>query len=174
MVRHIIECSFGHAISFHVADARTAGPFDSLGNVLLDVYHLKNYAPIFMVPHCFDADTQQHTYVSMQLPSVDLLREREVAAKSILADMRDVRDLLYQFIDENAADIAKTLPDFDMRRFEYRFYAADSLGITNEFLPASSMFEDDARANLWMREGNTTVSTHNTFMRGCVKITVRN
>lgn len=169
MARHIIEAALGMNIGFKVAAPRDAGPFDEIAHIFCNVYGLKKYSPIIVTP-CRLSSENEVVYVSVQLPSIDLVRKRSSRSNFLLGDFREIYYVINRFTEEIADSILKEIPSYDISRFNLQFFAADGAGQRKDFSPSSKVFEQDKNAIFWKQYGQDKIFPYNQFLRACVRI----
>lgn len=173
MVRYIIEASLSQAIVYApFDDNENAGPFKSLIKIFMDIYGLKKHAPIIMVPEIFNEQEKRPFYIPIQLPGVHYAKIKSETSGSIIADTRDIKYLLNQFIHlitQKDIDLNNTIFS-KLSNFNYYFYHADN-DKYNELIPSSHALEDDPVMQKWRKyPRNCELAYKNEFMRACVKM----
>lgn len=170
MARYIFETSIGKHLSYQIADTSdSAGPFNEIARIITEVYGLKKYAPIIMVPRRFNPDVHNSAYLSIQLPTINITREYLSKNNFLMADFREIYYVVTKFATNIRTDVLNVLPLYDVRRFNYEFYSADK-DRTGKFLSSEYLFSNDDNMKYWLGFGGKNVDFRNTFTRACVTI----
>ncbi len=173
MVRYIIEASLNQEIVYAPFDNdETAGPFNSLTSIFMDIYGLKKHAPIIMVPEIFNEKLKRPFYIPMQMPGTPTSRIKPETSSSIIDNTRDTKYLLNQLIqlisqnDINLIDTAFS----KLTHINYSFYHADK-DKYGELIPSAVALADDPVMQKWRKyPRNCEIAYKNEFMRACVKM----
>lgn len=170
MGQHIINASLGEHVSFKLAsDDDGQGPFNELTKVIVDIYGLKKYAPIIMVPQMYEQNKDEYSYVSIQYPSNEYPRNRANKAKYLMADFREIQYVIETFIKTLPEEVIREVPVYNFSEYNYNFYTADK-DSQGQFRPASTIFDEDPKFKYWQGFTNNKVDTRNSFLRACVRI----
>lgn len=175
MVRHLIEASLGEAISYAPYHNDFGGPFTTLAEVFLEVYGLKKYAPIIMIPHIFNPADKRPCYVSLQLPSIHVVRDRKSKFDNLITDTREIKHVFSQFIRKvKTGELpVEDTPFSKIANLDFEFYHADK-DKHGELLPAIHTFDHDPVVKQWLScSSNNEIACRNEFMRSCIKISVK-
>jgi hypothetical protein len=170
MARYIFETSIGKHLSYQIADSDDrSGPFNEIARIIMEVYGLKKYIPLIMVPKRYNPAIHDAAYLSVQLPTINITREYLSKNNFLMADYREIYYVVTKFATNIRTDVLNLLPIYDVRQFNYGFYSADS-DRTGKFLSAEHLFEGDHHLEHWLEFGNKNIEFRNTFTRACVKI----
>lgn len=172
MSRHIIDAALGNAIAYQIAVSNLAGPFDQWAELLRDIYGLKKYATIIMTPKLFKhVEKGTSFYASIQLPSARLVRKRRSRSSFLLKDLRAIQYVLKRIYEAHASGKLVNARSYDINQYSLDLYAADGKGQQKDFLPSSTIYDDDPRAQYWLNDTHDKIYPYNAFLRACVKIT---
>lgn len=167
---HIIRASLGDHVSFRLGtNEDSSGPFSEIVKVMVDTYGLKKYAPIIMTPQMYNHKTDPYTYISIQLPAIDCERKRGDKSKYLMADYREIKYVIEQFLDNIRPEVIGEVPLYNFRNYNYNFYTADQ-DSHGHFLKADAVFNEDPNLKYWLSFKNKKVDTRNSFLRACVRI----
>lgn len=119
-------------------------------------YLLKHYAPILMQPsHLNNAPV----YYSLSLPTLLEHAPQADNARSIMADMRELKQLM-----------SVLLKSTDTQHISYDFFHSDTDQFS-EIRPANEMLSEDSRLNEYPKKyGELLFSECSPFFRGCIRI----
>lgn len=174
MAWHLIEAGLGKTMVY-VPDSGTnkGGPFNEIRNIFLNVYSLKKYAPIIMLPSYFNMNSSLAGYVSIQQPGSHISKKH--SSDCLIADTREIKYVLNQFISKIVEDgerVADT-PLYDLCNLDYQFYHADK-DKHGELNLVSEIFNNEPVMQEWIDHSvNNQLAFRNDFMRSCVKIVPR-
>lgn len=175
MSKYIIEASLGQAPLHVIADeTNVAGPFNELTSLFLDIYQLKKYAPIMMVTGSFDRNNGHSGFVSVQMPNIQVKVKNNDKSNKMIADMREIKYVVNQFVNkiESGHINVNDTPFADLNKIAFDFYHADEDKF-HELLPAISAFDGIDVVEKWKKsQENNLISYRNSFIRGCVRISV--
>jgi hypothetical protein len=167
---HIIKASLGDQASFKLAtDDDTYGPFVKITEAIVDIYGLKSYAPMIMVPQMYNRMKEAFSYVSIQFPTIEHSRNRANKAKYLMADFREIKYVVDSFINGLPHEVIREIPLYNFREYNYTYYSADN-DSHGQFRPAETIFDEDPSLKYWQNFSNNKVDTRNAFLRACVRI----
>lgn len=170
MSKHVISASLGKSLLFRVADAKNqAGPLNMIAKILVDVYGLERYAPVFMIPQCFQHGVTPSGYISIQHPAVGLKRKTNNKSKYLMSDFREIKYVLDAFIANTKREVIDEVPVYDFNRYQYSYYTADADSY-GTFDNASMVFNHDPDIDAWLQFGSKQINTRNSFLRACIKV----
>jgi hypothetical protein len=173
MVRYIIEASLGQAVSYVPDDGtNNSGPFRELSDVFIDIYGLKKYAPIVMLPYFIAPNFNRPAYISIQAPSTHWVNAGDHNENNLIGDSREIKHELDRFLEQIATSKISVddTPFSTLTTFCYKFYHAD-LDKYGKLLPTATIFEKDKAVEHWLtHKHNSQIADRNTFLRSSVKI----
>lgn len=181
MFKHLIHIFLGDLPGFAPACDNVTAPLDDLARVYLNHYGLRTYAPSFMKPAYFDLNNpnQDYLYYSLQLPTYLESVPRTRNPVSARADLLEFTNLREQFIYELETNPKLKAP-FNLKEvlkqveLEYFHNTEDEYANIH---PSSSMPNQDPRL-MYMPEEfaneNRVFCERGTFVRGCVRIGLKN
>lgn len=177
MANHIIHAGLGQNVCYQPVDGSDhGGPFSTIENILLEDYRPEKFLakPIIMEPIKGMFEKRQHHYVSIQMPSQDIIRKRTSKAESLIDDTREIKYVIDKFLEdihENNVNVKDT-PYHELLYINFDFYSADHDKF-HKILPVSTLFDNDQVVQNRWGQIEKRISEVNKFLRCCVKITFK-
>ncbi len=151
------------------------GPFNRIQEIYENDYGVE-YIPTIMLPTYLSFDNKLPVYYSIQTPTLLNTTLKSKYVTSNMDDLRDLKDLVNDFVKESANISIKINNVFirDMlNKVHFNFYHIDRFAYGGIINPTSSLPESDKRFLYDGIEGNNNkFAANGTFIRGCVKISI--
>lgn len=177
IVKHLISLSTGIISGHGVATDNTAGPFSVIQKAIIDIYRLKDYVPTIMHPvHFSPKSVRKFVYCSLNFPTalefsfksrdslanIDLLKEIKLTIEMYIEEVKSGRLKLDGTILYNLAD-----------KIIFEFFHTHK-DINNEILLTSEMPKlDSSLTGCLTKCKNKTFSASNSFVRGCIRLSIK-
>lgn len=149
------------------------GPFNEIINIILDIYKLKNHAPILMVPHHLEANSKQAGYTSIAMPTKSITKERTQKYESMMRDQRNIQYVLNHF-QQYCADIdTRGTPLHQLKNMTIELFNTnqDQLHEIQQLDPHH--FDDYIQKHFIDYPSNQALQTHHKFLRAMVKVSAK-
>jgi|GEM_PF-3316119 hypothetical protein len=174
-VRHIIEASLGQATLYKVFDGKNKeGPFNEVIDVMLNIYGLKRFTPVVMVPAYFGQSKNEEAYVSLKKLSANWPGKASFENISLMKCTRLMRYVLKQFIHKLSTGEIKAMdtPFDTLCQLKHDFFFS-TLDSSDELLIANQIFDENSVVKkLSEKTGLLEVPTSkkNIFLNSCIRI----
>lgn len=101
--RYILSVLLGVSPAYVPAVSDSGGPVDSLTRVILDIYRIRYYLPVFMQLQYYDG--QQPLYYSLQKPTfMHAMGARRQSSKQAIHDLKRIKKILGSFKEQVLGD----------------------------------------------------------------------
>lgn len=166
-VKHLIGIGMGIFPGFRPSTDNQAAPIDYIQKVYMDIYGLKEYAPIIMQPWWFlSGQDQTKLYYSLNFPT-----QLDYISKDIRSTLEELRaimrltDTLMRRVNVEDRQIFRMMQSM---HFEY-YHSEDD--VLNQIKKTDEIINDDPSfvevLNSFQQQ---KLPTHASFLRGCVSI----
>lgn len=174
IVKHIIMVSLGVLPGFAPLQNEDLCPLRALQDDFINIYNLKNYAPVIMAPRYFSLSDPHPIYWSLQLPVYFESIPHPRSHNSVLVNLCDIKQLLDA--------LKKSVRDFSIKGvigtpieecankviFDYFHSDIDPEGLIR---PTSEMPKEDTRLIKCPNNyGKRAFSEISPFVRGCIRL----
>ena len=175
-VKHMFAISVGAVPGFSPAIDDSVAPVSLIQKTYLEIYKLKNYAPIMMVPNTFKMDNpeiQRPAYYSLHFPTALEFSPKSSQRSSTIGDLYNVKLLLQKYLLALSTDnlhINET-PLFNVaKKIDFDFFHTDTEQYyeikENKNIPK----DDPSFLEAFNKTDNKQFPTTSTFTRGCIRI----
>lgn len=174
-VKHLFSIALGSAPGYKiVADKQDALPSVLLEQAYMDVYLLKDYAPIMMRPYRLGRNRENvPVYYSLGYPTLIEGSPTIRKAPSIITELRELKKLISIFqsvLSEEVDSMGGIIPS--QLQYEYYHSGDDPFGEIRNSLDIEEM-DGIISSCLNHRYPGREFSAYGPFLRGCVGVTYR-
>jgi len=175
IVKHLMMIGLGVLPGFSPALDNEYAPIKQLQENFIEIYGLKNFAPIIMVPYYFNPNekSSRPVYWSLQIPNYFRSMPKPKTESSIMEDMRDIKRLLDLFTNAVAGNKIKGIIGTPIEKcletiqFDYFHSDPDPENYTRL---ASEIPKEDPAFTHFKGKQNKEFSQVSPFVRGCIRI----
>ncbi len=166
-VKHLIGIGTGIFPGFRPALNDEAAPVSDLQNVYLEIYGLKEYAPIIMQPWQFlDDQCNEPVYYSLNFPT-----QLDFISKNIRSTLEELRAIM-RLNDTmmSRVKIEEKMIFKMMQSLEFNYYHSEPDEL-NQIKTTGNILKDDKQlSDLISLFKSRKFPTHASFLRGCIAI----
>ena len=175
-VENLLAVSMGGAIGFSPAMNELFAPIKRLQEIFVDIYQLRDYAPIIMQPRLFSLhDNNNPIYYSLLFPTTMEFAPKSKNFSSHIGDLKDVKYLLLKYLDviaNNELNLAPT-PIYELvNKVKFDFFHHQSANDKEGMLRnVTKIFEEDpAFAEAAKVTKNKGLPENSKFLKACIRI----
>lgn len=177
-VKHIVTIATGTMPGFAPALNNLGAPIDLLQKIFLDIYKIKKYAPTFIQPEYFPLEkAKRPVYYSMTLPTTLEFSPNCRKVRTTLSDLRELAYILSVYLEEiskeylemNNTPLETIVKKVDFSYYHDEFDREECVLHTRELLKS-----DPTLVQCPVGYNNKTFAQSAAFLRGCVKISLKN
>jgi len=172
-VKYLFAIGVGSMPGFYPALDDISGPISILQNVYLDVYNLKQYAPIIMQPGMFSLQDKncRPVYYSLQFPTAADFSPKSRDRSSIITDLFEVKSLLAKYIIDILSDKFNLngTPFYDFTKFGKFDYFHNNVELYSDMRESAEIPLEDTSFQ-YKNVNNNSFPETSPFVRGCIRI----
>lgn len=174
-VKYLLAISTGAMPGFAIAQNNLAAPIADIQKAYLEIYNLKDYLPIIMLPGSFDMDEKKQSpvYYSLQFPNAIELGQNTRARTSLVQDLYEIRWLMDKYLQEialNRFNIQGTPLSETINKVQYEYFH-DKIGNYSNIKHSEEIFIADPNfKNILTPCHNKLFPANSPFVRGCIRI----
>ncbi|PIQ42730.1 MAG: hypothetical protein COV52_06455 [Gammaproteobacteria bacterium CG11_big_fil_rev_8_21_14_0_20_46_22] len=174
-VQHLIIMAAGFMPGFAPALDDSAAPVSSLQQVYLDIYNLRNYAPILMQPHCLSfEDNARPVYYSLHYPTAGTFSPKSSGHSSTISDLYEVKMIMDKYLMEMRSGnihLSDTLIAKTAEAAAFSFFHSDT-EMYHDVKPSEDIPKEDP--SFKQATPKNTISdefpNNSSFVRGCIRV----
>lgn len=175
IVKHLIIIALGVLPGFAPALDNEYAPINQFQEDFIEIYGLKNFAPVIMVPQYFNQNEKNSRpiYWSLQLPYYFRSTPKPRTENSIMEDLRDIKRLLDLFINAAAKNKIKGIIHTPIERcietIQFDYFHSDP-DPEDHIRLATEIPKEDNAFIYHKGKHNNAFSQISPFIRGCIRI----
>lgn len=177
-VKYLFAISVGELPGFAPALDDSCAPIQGIQKAYLEIYDLKSYAPIIMQPSLFDMNDSKcrATYYSLQYPNAVELGPKSRSRSSLITDLYEIKSLLTKYLSElNSGQFnLEGTPLHNFIKLGGFDYFHDNAGPYYGIQESGEIpKDDDSFLAAFKNSKNNEFPSISTFVRGCIKISLK-
>lgn len=172
--KHLFAIAVGAVPGFTASADEQLAPIKLIQQIYIDVYGLKNYAPVLLQPQRFDSQ-QAHSpvYYSLQLPTLLEFSPKSRNLSSTISDLREVKHITSTYVSElskGELGIENTPIANLAQQTAFNFYHSEE-DMYGEIEYSQNLLSHDAK----LQQAHACFdaqgfSENSPFVRGCIRI----
>lgn len=175
-VKYLLAIGVGAVPGFAPAIDNSVAPISNLQRAYLEVYNLKEYAPIIMQPCFFSASEKSYrpVYYSLPFPNAIDFSLKNRTRTSLITDLYEVMSLLSKYVSELASgklNIKSTPLDQLIKSVSYEFFHNNVENYRGMIESYEMPKEDNTFLEILDVCRGKKFPEMSTFVKGCVRIT---
>lgn len=174
-VQHLLMMGAGFAPGFVPATDDSVAPVKALQEVYVDVYQLRNYAPIMMHPSYFKLfEPSRPIYYSLQYPTASTFSPKSSGHTSTISDLYEVKMVMDKYLREirsGALNVEQTLIKELIERVEFDYFHSD-IELYHDMKESALLPVEDPSFDkaILTKSENTGFPGNSSFVRGCIRV----
>lgn len=171
LVKQLIITGVGGLPGLTVAVDNLTAPISALQKIYIEDYGLKQYTPLFMVPHNFSFKDKYPTYFSLQYPGLFETIPITQNMPSALSAIPDIRFLLKTFKERTIGDtsITGTLVEHFLNHVKLDYFHNREEKLNEIWATLKLIAEDERLKPLPLYKKNNQFPEASSILNGCVR-----
>ena len=178
-VKHLLATSLGASVGFAPAVDDTAAPIKTLQNIFINIYQLKEYAPIIMTPNYFSLTdtTSQPVYYSLQYPTIMDFSPRSKNFTNKIDDLAEIKHVLNKCLDvikQDALNLSNTNFAKITDNVSFDIFHNHHISNNNDIKKTDKLFTEDKRfEKISLEYKNKKLPEDGQFLKGCIRVAIK-